>query len=308
MGGTGKFFPKDFSPEKLKKEIRETERKTADSAFESKVSSEINKLLVDFNNRDVEATNRHLETIKQSIEKEIEGSIDVRFGGSVQKHTYVDGLSDIDSLVSIDKSDLVGKSPQEVLSYFYARLRQSLPNTNITKGDLAVTVKFADGEEIQLLPALKSGDKYMIATPQGSSWSKVSPKNFINALKKVNDLNKSKLIPTIKLIKGINSKFPKYSQLSGYHIESLSIEIFKKYAGVINTKSMLQHFFEQGKELVKSPIKDKTGQSVHVDDYLGPNNSKIRRAISYILDRVSRKMKNADGSGSLESWQEILEE
>ena len=71
---------------------------------------------------------------------------------------------------------------------------------------------------------------------------------------------------------------------------------------------MLQHFFEIAKNLVKSPIKDKSGQSVYVDEYLGRKDSIDRKQISIIFDRISRRMKNANSSASVEQWMEILEQ
>ncbi len=39
-----------------------------------------------------------LEVLKSKLSKELDGTFDQFFGGSIAKHTYVDGLSDIDSL------------------------------------------------------------------------------------------------------------------------------------------------------------------------------------------------------------------
>ena len=57
---------------------------------------------------------------------------------------------------------------------------------------------------------------------------------------------------------------------------------------------------------VKKPIKDKTNQSIHVDDDLGPENSPQRLRVSYTLDRIGRRMRNADEVGSIEEWESIL--
>jgi len=67
---------------------------------------------------------------------------------------------------------------------------------------------------------------------------------------------------------------------------------------------MLEHFFDRSRDLVLSPIKDKTGQSVHVDTDLGGANSTIRKEVSAALDRVYRRMKNADVNRSEDQWLE----
>ena len=69
---------------------------------------------------------------------------------------------------------------------------------------------------------------------------------------------------------------------------------------------MLTHFFEQSATIVKKPIKDSTGQSVHVDGYLGTENSTQRRIVSMALERISRRIRNADGMCSVEQWGKIL--
>jgi len=306
MGGTDGGFLKYKDIKRMQREIRESEEKTTNEAFEVEVSAEINTLLADYNKRDPNAIKSHIDTIIEAIQKEIDGTCNIAFGGSYQKHTYVDGISDIDSLVLLNNSELINKSPNEVLEYFRAMLKERFPDSKIDVGKIAITVHFADKNIIQLLPAVKSGDEFKISNSSGDIWSKIKPRNFTDKLTEINKKNSDKMIPTIKIVKSINSYLPKSKQLTGYHIESLAIEAFKVYSGEKNIKKMLQHFFERAKDLVKSPIKDKSGQSVYVDEYLGRKDSIDRKQISIILDRISRRMKNANSSASVEQWMEIL--
>jgi hypothetical protein len=305
MGGTRGFL-KDKDIKKMQTEIREAEEKTTNEEFEVEVSAEINTLLADYNKRDPNAIKSHIDTIIEAIQKEIDGTCNIAFGGSYQKHTYVDGISDIDLLVFLNNSELINKSPNEVLEYFRAMLTERFPDSKIDVGKIAITVHFADKNIIQLLPAVKSGDEFKISNSSGDTWSKIKPRNFTDKLTEINKKNSDKMIPTIKIVKSINSYLPKSKQLTGYHIESLAIEAFKVYSGEKNIKKMLQHFFESAKGSVKSPIKDKSGQSVYVDEYLGRKDSIDRKQISIILDRISRRMKNANSSASVEQWMEIL--
>jgi len=305
MGGTRGFL-KDKDIKKMQTEIREAEEKTTNEAFEVEVSAKINTLLADYNKRDTNAIKSHIDTIIEAIQKDIDGTCNIAFGGSYQKHTYVDGISDIDSLVLLNNSELINKSPNEVLEYFRAMLKERFPDSKINVGKIAISVHFADKNIIQLLPAVKSGDEFKISNSSGDTWSKIKPRNFTKKLTETNKKNSAKMIPTIKIVKAINSYLPKSKQLTGYHIESLAIEAFKVYSGENNIKKMLQYFFESAKNLVKSPIKDKSGQSVYVDEYLGRKSSIERKQISIILDRISRRMKNANSSASVEQWMEIL--
>ena len=311
MGGSsGGIFGRDYTPEKYKKIIRESREQTQDARFETEVNGKIGELLAEYQ-RNTEATSEHLSEMKEIIEGDIGGTLEMRFGGSVSKHTYVEGLSDVDILVVIDKSELSGASPEEVLSYIKTKLEaQNLRNVeDIRTGNLAVTVKFKDGEEIQLLPAVKKYEGYKIPGQNRQNWSNViRPDKFATKLTQINQDNGGKVIPVVKLTKDIISRLPKDQQLSGYHVESLAIEIFKNYPGPYTHKAMLRYFFENSKDLVKSPIKDRTNQSIHVDDYIGNEKSQERMRMSYTLDRISRRMRTADEVGSIEEWEKIIRE
>ena len=69
---------------------------------------------------------------------------------------------------------------------------------------------------------------------------------------------------------------------------------------------MLKHFFTEGSKWVLTPVRDKTGQSTHVDDYLEGSNSLKRKMVSDSMASIARKMQNADGSRDLRIWEQIL--
>jgi hypothetical protein len=279
------------------------------AAYQAYLNSYFQDLLSDFNNRDVDQINTHLETIKDALGKESIGSINLIYGGSIKKHTYVDGLSDVDILATIDNTTLADASPHQVLEYFANRLRERLPNTEIKIGTLAVTVKFSDGHEIQVLPAISTTTGMRISNVDGTNWSAViRPDKFAGKLTNVNQSNSGKVVPVIKLSKAINARLPKDAQLSGYHIESLAINAFENYQGNLSYGNMLLHLAEYASKAVLNPIRDSTGQSIHVDDYLGSPESSDRRRASVALESVAARMRLADLEASLERWKELVEE
>ncbi len=312
MGGSGGIFGGDYGPEKYKEIIQKTREQTRDAQFETNVNGKINNILGEYH-RKTEVTTEHINNIKEIIEQDVVGTIEMCFGGSVSKHTYVDGLSDVDVLILIDKSELSDASPHKVLEYIKTCLTKERHREidNIHIGTLAVTVRFTDGEKIQLLPALKRYEGYKIPEQTGNNWSNViRPDKFARKLTKINQNCKGKVVPVVKLAKDIISRNPIAKQLSGYHIESIAVEVFKLYpdSNPKTPKAMLRYFFENAKEVVKSPIKDKTNQSIHIDDYLGQKNSDKRFRIAYALDRIGRRIKNADERHSIDEWESILEE
>ena len=53
-------------------------------------------------------------------------------------------------------------------------------------------------------------------------------------------------------------------------------------------------------------VSDKTGQSLHVDEYAGPRASETRKLMAQNLDRILRRMKNANATHSRDKWTELL--
>ncbi len=233
--------------------------------------------------------------------------MDPRFGGSVRKHTFVDGLSDVDTLLILRDPSLKSRTPQDVLDHFELKLRKELPGWEVARGKLAITLR-KEGLEIQVLPAIRDDGVTRIPAAREDRWSQINPEAFFRKLADTNSRFGGKIVPVIKLAKIINDRQPEPLQLTGYHIESLAIDAFKGYTGVLNPKAMLEYLFDRGRSLVLLPIKDRSGQSVHVDEYLGPANSENRKAVSAVLDRITRRMKNADVLRSKQQWMELFGE
>ena len=307
MGGSGGgFFSGRAKPEELARRTRETEENATAAVFETKVGEYLGSELAEYNDRDVETIQSVFQEVKMDLEAEFEGTVDLLYGGSISKHTYVDGLSDVDALVLMDRTELSGQLPGALQRVLAKRLRAKYGLDAVTVGTLAVTVTHED-KSIQLLPALRDGDKFKIARQDGKGWSSVDPGGFAKALTKANKAMDGKVVPCIKLAKAIIATLPQQRQLTGYHTESLAIQIFKDYNGLRTPKAMVRHFFESAPEHVKQPIRDSSGQSFHVDEYLGEANSLQRRIVADSLGRVARRIRNADGARSLDGWKELIE-
>ena len=307
MGGSGGgFFSGNVSPDELARRTREAEDRAQDDAFETEVGSFLASELAQFKDRDVGGIQSVFDSVKKDLESDIEGTVDLLYGGSISKHTYVDGLSDVDALVLMDRTELKGKQPGELQRLLVQCLRARYGTDAVSKGTLAVTVNLHD-KTIQLLPALRDGKKFKIASYDGKGWSRIDPAGFAKALTKGNTAMGGKLVPCIKLVKAIVGTLPEKRRLTGYHAESLAIQVFKGYDGPKTPKAMARHFFERAPDHVKQPIKDSSGQSVHVDEYLGKANSLQRRIVADALGRIARKIRNADGARSLESWKGLFE-
>ena len=306
MSGGGGYFSGRLTAAELARRARQAENQAHDDTFETAVSKNLASLLASYNDRDVEGTQELFNQIKATLESEIDGTIDTLFGGSISKHTYVDGISDVDALVLLNNSELADMNPDQVKSYLADCLRARYGQEAVEVGVLAVTITLQD-QTIQLLPALQHGTGMKIANSDGRDWSKVNPNGFASALTSTNRKLGGKLIPCIKLIKAIVATLPEKHRITGYHTESLAINVFQGYDGPKTPKSMLSHFFEHAPEQVAQPIKDRSGQSIHVDENLGEANSLQRRVVADAFSRIARKIRNADGARSPERWKELFE-
>lgn len=249
--------------------------------FDAEVNSFLQEQLAGFNDRDVNETSARLEEVEDALGEHIESFDRLLFGGSVAKHTYVDGLSDVDSLVLLKDAELWKKEPAQVRAEFLDALRRDLRQGEIEEiraGNMAVTISYRDGNEIQLLPAVLSGENVLISSPDGKSWSRVEPRAFARELSRINERQGGSVVPAVKLAKAILESRLGDRAPSGYHVESLAVAAFRDYDGPRTPKAMLGALLSRASNDVLRPIHDVTGQSRHVDEYLGAGGSSAARS------------------------------
>lgn len=293
------------------RDIEDLRRAALDQATSAEAVAETNHLLDGFlsrvDQRDVNKVRSALDLLQEVIEDLLEDEVRLIFGGSVAKHTYVDGLSDVDALVVLNADLFSEEVPSGLVRDFATALRERLgaEAEDVKGGRMAVTVRFRDGIEVDLLPAIRRGDHVAIASEDGTQWADIRPARFARKLQTVNEHLNGRLFKTIKLAKSILSALPATRHLTGYHIESLAIEAFEGYQGGRSSRELLQHFMRQAERLVRSPIRDSTGQSVHVDDYLGAANSVERKLRADSLGKLSRRL---DTATTVAQWRRIIED
>jgi hypothetical protein len=304
VGGSGSGFPTSRRDiEALQQEVQSA----SDELQKAQINALLATKLAAINDRDTDKIQNSLEDIQQALgdEFDVEGLL---FGGSVAKHTFVDGLSDVDSLIILDSDAYADQSPESVRDAFAAALDASLPKSDVDSvraGQLAVTITYRDGTEIQLLPALRSGDELKIASPDAKSWSSTDPRAFANALTDTNKQQRGQVIPAIKLTKSILATQITQDPLAGYHVEALALAAFRDYNGPRDPRSMVTALVTSAANNVLKPIRDVTGQSPFVDERLGAANSEARKTLATKLRRVSEQMERVQGP---DEWRKLLGE
>ena len=269
----------------------------------------------DFNRRCEELLARYSDRNNLAIRRRIEGLcailrrdgnvVQAIYGGSVSRGTDVNGISDVDILLVVNQSPLISQPPSRVMDYVKETLEHHLPGNPIRAGNLAVTVRYADETEIQILPAIRRGiEGFRIARSGSNRWSgTVLPNRFAEKLIEVNQHNGSRVLPTIKLAKAIaNCHVRKPSRkIIGYHIEALAIKAFESYQGPQDPKSMLIHLFGNSITAVMTPIRDSTGQSTSVDEYLGAEGSNLRQRASTYFGQMRGRINSCANASDFDS-------
>jgi predicted nucleotidyltransferase len=305
-GGGGGYYPTRQSIEGLQRLIEDARKQVSTERLDADINAYLRALLATTSQRDAAEVNQRLDAIGETLSDQVE--ID-RFlmGGSVAKHTFVDGLSDIDALVALKGKDAKRESPHHLLEQFENLLRSQLSMEKVAgvrTGKLAATVTYRDGLEIQLLPAIRSGRTVSIPNASGQGWNETKPMAFQRILTKQNEKLNGVLVPAIKLAKSIIAEFPEQKQMIGYHIEALAVDAAKSYDGPATPKAVLMHLFSHAADRVLRPITDVTEQSRTVDGYLGPTQSGRRKVVADALATVARRLATAD---SLDKWKSVVE-
>lgn len=301
MGGSGGYGrSRDWQPADLESSLERTRQRAA----EAEVAAAFADALAEINQTDTEALNRHKDEILSALQTAFEEAYDLRGGGSYTRHTYVNSLSDIDILFVLgqfSESKIPNKDdPKAVLADMRKRLRQRFPNTKITSGRMAITIKFTDGLELQVLPAFRYRSGYRIPDPQGSGWTTTRPQVFAKLLQQRNSEVGEKLLRCIKLAKRICAN--RDIEVKSYHLENMAVKAFEHYAGARSDEDMLRHLFNQAKVQAASRMKDITGQEEYVDRYL---TSKTQRTtLAQQLAATEREIAKAEGNG--QAWRNLL--
>jgi len=85
------------------------------------------------------------------------------------------------------------------------------------------------------------------------------------------------------------------------------VEIFSKHTEAEPIlKDLVSSFFQKSAQLIQKPIKDVTGQSLFVDEYLGKKESFERFMAADNLERTYRQIELADTGRIKSIWSELF--
>jgi predicted nucleotidyltransferase len=263
------------------------------------------EILISVSDEKIQIIKDRIEEILKKFEKSDITIEDMSWEGSYSKKTYVEGLSDIDLLVSLgtysETSFEYKHDSKEALKRLEGLILERYPRTSTKIGKMAVTVTFSDGVELQFLPAFRYHSGYKIPDPESCGWITTYPKRFKQELV---DLNRSltwKLKPAIRLIKTLFEK--KDVHISSYHLENLALRTLENYKGTNNYVDIINHILSGSKVKIFERMPDITEQSTCVDDYLGHRRGEERTRISMKISKIEESLKTLD----FNTWEALFE-
>ena len=130
-----------------------------------------------------------------------------------------------------------------------------------------------------------------------------TPERFAQKLTQVNQANQGQVIPAVNLTKALAHRLVRSDRdkITGYYIESLAVEAFKNYRGPNDLKSMASHLTNYSSTAVQQSIKDSTGQSRYVDDYMGGQGSAPRQKAAANFKRMRDSLNNCKSQADIDN-------
>ena len=204
-GGGGWFS--ESPPQKVGEALRQEEKATENQIFETNVAREIGERISEYNDRDADAVRTAINKVRKALENEIEDvSITPVFGGSVRKHTYVNGISDVDSLFVLKGEPAATLPPGDVLDQFEKTIRAKFPNAYVARDNIAMGLEF-DGIKFELLPAIRREGVLHISSASQDKWSKIKPESFFAKLSKSTTRMAPRSFRRSKLLRELSIRF-----------------------------------------------------------------------------------------------------
>jgi hypothetical protein len=210
------------------------------------------------------ATKEAAATKQNYLRDSLAGHLDVIedfLTGSYIKQTQIKPKTDIDVFLVLDpaywqKQNL--QKPREMLSFVFRQLRKTYPRSTMRLDGQAVTVAFQDGFKLDVVPAFKTKEAYMIPSLKPPEWISCNPKVHIELLTKINQAQNQTLKPLIKMVKCW--KVTKSAALRSFHIELMAARIFSNTSDAMRADLVsgyprsLSFFFQQACHLIDEPM------------------------------------------------------
>lgn len=214
------------------------------------------------------------------------GGLRLTNGGIVQNNVYVRGSNNPNPIINHHLGVNGNVSSKKILDLFSTALKESFPNTKISKDGQAINVNFnASNLGLDIVPCFhivptdkQQPERYYIPAGGDSHlWMATNPKIDAEISDSLHNIHDKNLKPIVKIIKYWNQNMND-NLLKSYHLEVLVWKVFQKYTGDLSNYARgVQYFFHNAGELLKFYCPDPTGIGDNIDTYLNEYARELSR-------------------------------
>lgn len=229
--------------------------------------------------------------------------------GSYCRSTMISPLSmaDIDIFFVLDSKYFKADNPESVLATLQKPLAEKYTTTqSISKNGQAITIKFSDFI-VDAVPSFNRKDGgFLIPDTKNKKWISTDPKKHEEYISKQNSSHEQKLIPLIKMMKGINRQHGSF--LTSFYLELLVADILTNIT-ISNYPSGVRYTLVEMIEKVKYTQKDPSGLGGHVQGLTGLNptqTSEKVKSLSVIAQNAEAFEKNGKTRESVQEWKKLF--
>jgi hypothetical protein len=257
-------------------------------------------------------------TRQESVRNAFVGKMDILdsfLTGSYARSTMIAPLSeaDIDIFIVLDPKywEIIGQA--SLLDKVKSVLLKTYTKTpKISRNGQAVTITFTDFA-VDVVPAFdrqtfyRQSDGYLIPNSIQNIWIETNPKIHVDLMTNHNIMHSGNLVPIIKMIKGWNKNI-NYS-FTSFYLELLAVKIFDD-ATIYDFPREIRFFFDKGRELIKSEIKDLVQYGGQINPLRNCQNvedavKKFETAYNIAI-KAEQYEKNHNTRAAVEEWQKIF--
>ena len=159
--------------------------------------------------------------------------------GSYARDTAINPLDDVDIIFLVDPSgwqDVLERhfnslpSPNKILTSFAGAIRYRYPLSTVSGQRRSVCLSL-NHLDIDVVPAIVTGqDPRVLKIPDvnAGSWILTAPKIHEERATKINQSNKGRVKPLIKILKFWNCNLPTTAKLKSFTIETIALRVFEE--------------------------------------------------------------------------------
>lgn len=204
----------------------------------------------------------------------------VELAGSAEKDTFNEGISDIDLRAVTDNGTLLGLPPRVAKKLILKQIASIDEKTKPRLGHQTVTIS-KKGHDYQIIPVVKSKGTTYVPSEDGRYWKAVDLHAFDRELHKLNKRTGGRFCEAVRFVKILSNQYmPKQFRLSGYHIETMALEILRNCPSSMDRTKMVDTILNSIPSRVRYYSPDITGETKAVDHDLGSSYNNNRKYIS----------------------------